>query len=361
MPTAMPRSCSPSRIVLAASVQRARGGRAAVVDVGERDAGEARAARRPRRGCRPRSCRRTRTGCRATRRPRRRARGGSRSRPSRSRSHPGSGRTGAARRRRSRRPSLSSAPLSRPAGTRTSRPRCRRRRCGTAPATSSISMPDREHVGIGLGEPRLDLHLAGQLDVADAEGHERRCPVGPAYGGDGGGKSCVVHAHSRPRRASRCSAISVDAQRGHESCAGKVTMPHALHRLPISCGSSRGPREDAFRHGDLRHHVLHSSVPPRASVMTAPTRAQLVLDDLAGRVHGQRVEELDRARHLEVRHLARAPTRRSPPARSPDPGSSTTNALRDLAEALVGHADHRDLRDARVAQHAGSRSRRGTR
>ena len=32
------------------------------------------------------------------------------------------------------------------------------------------------------------------------------------------------------------------------------------------------------------------------------------------------------------------------------PGSSTTNAFADLAEALVGHADHRDLRDARVAQ-----------
>ena len=32
------------------------------------------------------------------------------------------------------------------------------------------------------------------------------------------------------------------------------------------------------------------------------------------------------------------------------PGRSTTNALRDLAEARVGHADHRHLRDARVAQ-----------
>src|SRR6185503_17633159 len=65
-------------------------------------------------------------------------------------------------------------------------------------------------------------------------------PVGPVYGGDGGGKSCVVHAHSLPRRASRCSRMSVDAQRGQESCDGNVTISHAPQRLPISRGSSEG-------------------------------------------------------------------------------------------------------------------------
>jgi len=64
--------------------------------------------------------------------------------------------------------------------------------------------------------------------------------VGPAYGGEGGGNSWVVHAHSRPRRGSRRCAISVDAQRGHEACAGNVTIPHAEHRLPISSGESEG-------------------------------------------------------------------------------------------------------------------------
>src|SRR4029077_6629888 len=64
--------------------------------------------------------------------------------------------------------------------------------------------------------------------------------VGPVYGGAGGGNSWVVHAHRRPRRASRCSPISVDAQRGHESWAGNVTIPHAAQRLPISRGSSEG-------------------------------------------------------------------------------------------------------------------------
>jgi hypothetical protein len=30
----------------------------------------------------------------------------------------------------------------------------------------------------------------------------------------------------------------MDAQLGQDSCAGKVTTPHALQRLPISCGPS---------------------------------------------------------------------------------------------------------------------------
>ena len=36
-------------------------------------------------------------------------------------------------------------------------------------------------------------------------------------------------------------------------------MPHAVQRLPISCGSSLGHGEDAFGDRHLRHHVLHSS------------------------------------------------------------------------------------------------------
>ena len=34
--------------------------------------------------------------------------------------------------------------------------------------------------------------------------------------------------------------MSVDAQRGQEFCDGKVTIPHAPQRLPISWGSSEG-------------------------------------------------------------------------------------------------------------------------
>jgi hypothetical protein len=34
--------------------------------------------------------------------------------------------------------------------------------------------------------------------------------------------------------------MSVAAQRGHESCDGKVTIAHAAHLLPINWGSSEG-------------------------------------------------------------------------------------------------------------------------
>ena len=34
--------------------------------------------------------------------------------------------------------------------------------------------------------------------------------------------------------------MSVDAHRGHEPCAGKVTIPQAVQRLAMSCGSSLG-------------------------------------------------------------------------------------------------------------------------
>ncbi len=62
--------------------------------------------------------------------------------------------------------------LSPPVGRRRSRPRCRRRRCGTGPSTSSISMPRCSTSGSDFGEARLDLHLVGEFDVADTEGNE---------------------------------------------------------------------------------------------------------------------------------------------------------------------------------------------
>src|SRR5512134_3334238 len=85
--------------------------------------------------------------------------------------------------------------------------------------------------------------------------------MGPAYGGDGGGNSWVVHAHNRPRRGSRCSAISVDAQRGHESCEGNVTIPHAEHRPPISRGSSPG-------------HVKRPSATGTRAIACPPSRSR---------------------------------------------------------------------------------------
>jgi hypothetical protein len=43
-----------------------------------------------------------------------------------------------------------------------------------------------------------------------------------------------------PVRLRRYRLTSVLVQAGHESCSGKVTTPHAAHRLPIKCGSSSG-------------------------------------------------------------------------------------------------------------------------
>ena len=250
----------------------------------------------------------------ARRRP---ARAGSRSRPSRCRSLPGSARTDAGPRRRSRRPSmrsLSAQPTGRNANVTTSLPSSSVRN-GTS--TSSISMPVRERRGIGLGEPGLDLHLAGQLDEADAERHE----VAPGRPRVRRRRRREVLRGPRPQpappRAAGARPSSVDAQRGHESCAGNVTMPHAVHRLPISCGSSLGQVKRPSATG-TRHHAP-SSLARHAARSSSLTTLPVAFTGSASR------NSTD-ARHLEVRHLgarplddlrrldrrARSPARRTP-------------------------------------------------
>ena len=76
---------------------------------------------------------------------------------------------------------------------------------GAGISVSSIGIPIAQPLGVGLGEARLDAHLARQLDVADAVGLEVVAVAG-AYGGDLGGKHWIVQVHSVPRRASRCSS-----------------------------------------------------------------------------------------------------------------------------------------------------------
>ena len=195
--------------------QRARRGRAAVVDVGERDAGEPE-QRDDRVGVVDLvAARRTRTGCRATRRRHRPARAGSRSRPCRCRSRPGSGRTGAAPRRRSRRPLPSTPP-------RADRPERERHDLvavvvGAERHQHQLHLHARcEHVGIGLGEPRLDLHLAGQLDVPDAERNESPARSGPRTAATAAGSPAwstptagrAGRAGARPSRSTRSAGTS---------------------------------------------------------------------------------------------------------------------------------------------------------
>ncbi len=240
MPTAIPRSvfAEPDRV--GGQRERARRGRAAVVHVGERDAGEA-----EQRDDRVRvvdlvAAAERELDVAPLQRLRRPARAGSRPRPCRSPTRP-------AKRPNGCRPTPTMAtsvivlsPAATGDGTRTSRPRCRRRRCGTAPTRAPSPCPGASTSGSDSVSRALDLHLARQLDVADAERHEVACRSGPRRAATAAGSL----ASSTPRACrgarSRCSTIAVDAQRGHESWAGNVTMPQSVQRLPINCGSSLG-------------------------------------------------------------------------------------------------------------------------
>ena len=107
-------------------------------------------------------------------------------------------------------------------------------------STSSISMPTVSTSG-SASVSRLSTFTSSASSTYPTPKGTKSRPVGPAYGGDGGGNSCVVQAQSRPRRGSGCSVIEVDAQRGHESCAGNVTIPQSVQRVPTSCGSPSSP------------------------------------------------------------------------------------------------------------------------
>ena len=168
-----------------------------------------------------------------------RARRAPRPPPSRGPTRPGGGRTGGCRRRRPRRRSRHAPP---PGG----------RRYVTAPSppgagisTSSIGIPIAQPRRVGLRQPRLDAHLAGQLDVADAVGLERP-PGRRRRAGTSGGKHWIVQVHSVPRRASRRSSTSRRrAARRTSAWRGKATTPQRRHsradqhrRAPVRAGVS---------------------------------------------------------------------------------------------------------------------------
>ena len=64
--------------------------------------------------------------------------------------------------------------------------------------------PDAQPRRVGLGQPRLDAHLARRARRSRRR-RARSSPAAPAYGGDLGGKHWIVQVHSVPRRASRRS------------------------------------------------------------------------------------------------------------------------------------------------------------
>ena len=121
-------------------------------------------------------------------------------------------------------------------------------------STSSISMPVREHVGVGLGEARLDLHLAGELDVADAERHEvlagrprvRRRRRREVLRGPRPQPAPARRAGARPSRSTRSAGTS-PARESDDAARGAA----AADQLRVV----GRPGEDAFGDRDLRHHA----------------------------------------------------------------------------------------------------------
>src|SRR3954469_10332484 len=99
--------------------------------------------------------------------------------------------------------------------------------------TSSMSIPMRSTSGSDSVRRDSTLTSSGSSTYPTPYG-TKSLPPTPEYGGDGGGKFWVVHAHNRPRRDNNCSDISVDAQRGQEPWRGNVMMPHETHLLPMS-------------------------------------------------------------------------------------------------------------------------------
>src|SRR5205823_6278865 len=103
------------------------------------------------------------------------------------------------------------------------------------------------------------------------------------------------------------------------------------------------------------HSLTPSSVPTAASTASGPSRtvgilrplAQLELEHLAARVERQRVDDVDGARHFEVRHVFARPGNHLGGVRLlARPRNDERGA--HLAEALVGNTDNRNLRDLRV-------------
>src|SRR5262249_1588187 len=106
---------------------------------------------------------------------------------------------------------------------------------------------------VGRGEARLDLHLAGELHVADAVRHERG-PCGSGVWRRGGWELLgrprpepaaprqPVHRHLR-RRATGARVL----RREGDDPARGTPAPYEPRLLG-------GPREDAFRYGDPSHY-----------------------------------------------------------------------------------------------------------
>ena len=166
-----------------------------------------------------------------------------------------------------------------------------------------------------------------------AQQHRRCAQLADAVDGDDElGRFVVITATRSPAptpRAARWRANALLAQ----SISAK--------RPPLLAGPERIAVAEPVR------GALQTGVEEAAD--TRGALAQDVLLHLAGGVQRQRVDDLDRARHLVVRHLLAAPPddagRIGGPTRAQHDERHT-----DLAQPLVGDADHRGLLNVGVAK-----------
>ena len=98
--------------------------------------------------------------------------------------------------------------------------------------------PDAQPRRIGLGEPRLDAHLAGQLDVADAVGLEvvrrRRRRAATSAGSTGSSRSTASRGGEPALRD-----VARRARARTSPGAGTRRRRSGGTREPISCGAPR--------------------------------------------------------------------------------------------------------------------------
>ena len=152
---------------------------------------------------------------------------------------------------------------------------------------------------------------------------------------------CATAARRTPTTATRRCDAGVAARRARRRARRRE--PGAPETEPVGC-SVKWKRVSLSRRFASALLVL-----------------QLALEDLAGGVARELVDELDVARHLVAREVLLDVVLERRPRDSFVPLALDDERLQPLAELLVGHADDGDLGDRRVAWRAGPRPPAGRR
>ena len=181
------------------------------------------------------------------------------------------------------------------------------------------------------GEDRGDVLDAGGIEPVEEDPrtqqlHDRLAAVHPDH-----------HQHAAVVVGRRVDQNVVGADVGQGRFVALQQRPHP------------GRIRDAIVRRD--HHRVNVAVSQRSwSFITLPVA-----------LSGSASRNSHRARHLEARHPIPAPGDQFVGRRRPGTLATHDKRLAHLAEPLVGNADHRRLRDGRVARAESPRSRPGRR